>query len=53
LGFANCDNAVGDKFFVVMPALVAAIHVFSSNHIQDVDGPDKPGHDGAMRALLT
>ena len=32
---------------VVMPALVAGIHVLSSC-MQDVDGRDKPGHDGGM-----
>jgi hypothetical protein len=29
---------------LVMPALVAGIHVFGEG-IQDVDGRDKPGHD--------
>jgi 2-oxoglutarate ferredoxin oxidoreductase subunit beta len=28
----------------VMPALVAGIHAFL--FVQDVDGRDKPGHDG-------
>jgi hypothetical protein len=32
-----------------MPALVAGIHVFlRSSRKQDVDGRDKPGHDGAF-----
>jgi hypothetical protein len=31
---------------VVMPALVAGIHVFAATQqIEDVDGRDKPGHD--------
>ena len=30
---------------VVMPALVAGIHVFLAHPIKDVDGRDKPGHD--------
>jgi hypothetical protein len=30
---------------LVMPALVAGIHVFCAT-IKDVDGRDKPGHDG-------
>jgi hypothetical protein len=29
-----------------MPALVAGIHVFFAARKQDVDGRDKPGHDG-------
>jgi hypothetical protein len=29
-----------------MPAIVAGIHVFLSRQIEDVDGRDKPGHDG-------
>jgi hypothetical protein len=29
-----------------MPALVAGIHVFSACPIKEVDGRDKPGHDG-------
>jgi len=29
-----------------MPALVAGIHAFGSFRNQDVDGRDKPGHDG-------
>ena len=28
-----------------MPALVAGIHGLVSQHIEDVDGRDKPGHD--------
>ena len=31
---------------LVMPALVAGIHVFFGASDQDVDGRDKPGHDG-------
>jgi hypothetical protein len=31
---------------LVMPALVAGIHVLGTyQHIKDVDGRDKPGHD--------
>jgi hypothetical protein len=30
-----------------MPALVAGIHVFFERQ-KDVDGRDKPGHDGGM-----
>jgi hypothetical protein len=29
-----------------MPALVAGIHVLNPFEIKDVDGRDKPGHDG-------
>jgi 2-oxoglutarate/2-oxoacid ferredoxin oxidoreductase subunit beta len=29
-----------------MPALVAGIHVFVASN-EDVDGRDKPGHDGS------
>jgi hypothetical protein len=38
-----------------MPALVAGIHVFSAARKQDVDGRDKPGHDGyeAPRKAIT
>jgi hypothetical protein len=32
-----------DQFGIVMPGLVPGIHVFES---EDVDGRDKPGHDG-------
>ena len=30
-----------------MPALVAGIHAFLHESSQDVDGRDKPGHDGS------
>jgi hypothetical protein len=30
----------------VMPGLVPGIHVFLAEDIKDVDGRDKPGHDG-------
>jgi hypothetical protein len=30
---------------VVMAGLDAAIHVFAATRKQDVDAPDKPGHD--------
>jgi hypothetical protein len=36
---------MGIQLSVVMPALVAGIHVFSICLKQDVDGRDKPGHD--------
>jgi hypothetical protein len=29
-----------------MPVLVPDIHVFGSTEKKDVDGRDKPGHDG-------
>jgi hypothetical protein len=29
-----------------MPALVAGIHAFLNFETKDVDGRDKPGHDG-------
>ena len=29
-----------------MPALVAGIHVLTHRKSKDVDGRDKPGHDG-------
>jgi hypothetical protein len=29
-----------------MPGLVPGIHVLKSFNIEDVDGRDKPGHDG-------
>jgi hypothetical protein len=31
-----------------MPGLVPGIHVFLSIVAKDVDGRDKPGHDGAL-----
>jgi putative acetyltransferase len=33
--------------WLVMPALVAGIHVLKAFDIKDVDGRDKPGHDDA------
>jgi len=34
-----------------MPALVAGIHVLAATQrVEDVDGRDKPGHDGAKQA---
>ena len=32
-----------------MPGLVPGIHVFGTTGKKDVDGRDKPGHDGALR----
>jgi hypothetical protein len=43
-GAASGDDR---RFFRVMPALVAGMHVFSRLK-QDVDGRDKPGHDRGM-----
>jgi hypothetical protein len=34
----------------VMPGLVPGIHVFATPTRQDVDGRDKPGHDGSIKA---
>jgi hypothetical protein len=34
-----------DQIRVVMPALVAGIHVLETQARKDVDGRDKPGHD--------
>jgi hypothetical protein len=31
---------------IVMPGLVPGIHVFNARDAKDVDGRDKPGHDG-------
>jgi hypothetical protein len=36
----------------VMPGLVPGIHVFLSWCIKDVDGRDKPGHDGGDQAEM-
>jgi hypothetical protein len=36
-----------------MPGLVPGIHAFlSASNKQDVDGRDKPGHDGVARSQL-
>jgi len=35
-----------------MPALVAGIHVFFAHPIKNVDGRDKPGHDGGESQKL-
>ena len=38
------------KFFrLVMPGLVPGIHVLTTVGKKDVDGRDKPGHDGWTR----
>jgi hypothetical protein len=34
-----------------MPALVAGIHASLSVRQKDVDGRDKPGHDGGMTGV--
>jgi hypothetical protein len=39
------DGAVDPQPVLVMPALVAGIHVFLLRDYKDVDGRDKPGHD--------
>jgi len=31
-----------------MPGLVPGIHVFAAFGVKDVDGRDKPGHDGSF-----
>ena len=36
---------------IVMPALVAGIHVFGHCTKEDVDGRDKPGHDSEKYRL--
>jgi hypothetical protein len=38
-------------FPLVMPALVAGIHVLLNSSTKDVDGQDKPGHDEAWTTL--
>jgi hypothetical protein len=44
---ANGRNRSGaGSMVIVMPALVAGIHVFFIPSSEDVDGRDKPGHDG-------
>ena len=35
-----------DEFSFVMPGLVPGIHVLFGDCKKDVDGRDKPGHDG-------
>jgi len=34
------------RILSVMPRLVPGIHVFGTTSKEDVDGRDKPGHDG-------
>ena len=36
-----------------MPALVAGIHVLDNAQKEDVDGRDKPGHDGAEETFAS
>jgi hypothetical protein len=47
--FSVCLAVTHDVFpsilFSVMPGLVPGIHAFAP--IEDVDGRDKPGHDGS------
>src|SRR5689334_2776708 len=46
---AMSDMAVLDGFVgpsIVTPGLVPGIHVFLANQTKDVDGRDRPGHDG-------
>jgi citronellyl-CoA dehydrogenase len=33
----------------VMPGLVPGIHVLLAKEVEDVDGRDKPGHDGKKK----
>jgi hypothetical protein len=33
-----------------MPGLVPGIHVLASSEKEDVDGRDKPGHDGTLNS---
>ena len=33
---------------IVMPGFMPGIHVFIASNKQDVDGRDKPGHDGCV-----
>jgi hypothetical protein len=35
-----------EAFFFVMPGLVPGIHDLTASRAKDVDGRDKPGHDG-------
>ena len=42
-------SEVGPHTFLVMPGLIPGIHVFGASAKQDVDGRDKPGHDGVGR----
>jgi uncharacterized membrane protein len=39
-------------FPVVMAGFIPAIHVLFRSHNEDVDGRDKPGHDGAKQGLV-
>jgi hypothetical protein len=49
LRWAAQDGWLIAKF--VMPGLVPGIHVLSSSIKEDVDGRDKPGHDGPIAAM--
>jgi hypothetical protein len=56
VGNSGIERSNGDRgfalsfllhvYFFVMPGLVPGIYVFSLLMKQDVDGRDKPGHDG-------
>jgi hypothetical protein len=37
---------------LVMPGLVSGIHVLAADEKEDVDGRDKPGHDGGVKCSL-
>jgi hypothetical protein len=41
-----------EKPSVVMPALVAGIHVLAAERAKDGDGRNKSGHDGVRRGRL-
>jgi hypothetical protein len=43
---------MNSAYVVVMPGLVPGIHDFLSGR-QDVDGRDKPGHDGWVRGGIS
>jgi hypothetical protein len=42
---------IGPAVQSVMPGLVPGIHVLVPKEIKDVDGRDKPGHDGSAGGL--
>jgi len=43
----QCHNSCdADLKFIVMPGLVPGIHDLLTNRQEDVDGWDRPGHDG-------
>jgi hypothetical protein len=46
------ETGIGHKLSVVMPALVAGIHVSRRFNDEGVDGRDKPGHDEGRTQLI-